>query len=133
MNPGCTDCQTTWKFFAPPAVAADGVMIQSRETGLCLNLPGGNTTNGNELSLSKCSEPNSNQKWKFVDGQLIYASSSTPKCVDLFAGNTGNGQQLEIWDCAKTAQQQWGYDSTLGTVYLGSQLGQESLKCMDLR
>jgi hypothetical protein len=130
--PSCFSCAATWKFFAPPALHLPGVAIQSRTAGLCLDLPGGDTKNGNKLWLWKCLG-NANQQWKFVNGQLVYANSPTPKCVDLFAGDVSNGQQLEIWDCAQTPQQQWSFDANLGTIFLSKRLGQESLKCMDLR
>jgi len=123
-------------FFQPPELPADGIAIQSRETGLCMDLLGGDVTNGNYLSLWKCMDRQSNahQKWKFVDGQLMYANSTTPKCVDLTACwppmNVSNGQRLLIWDCAGTPQQQWRYDASQGIIYLASQ---GPLKCIDLR
>jgi hypothetical protein len=128
--------EDAFTFFQPPELPTDGIVIQSRETGLCVDLLGGDVTNGNHLSLWKCMghQSNAHQRWKFVDGQLMYlGKSNQPKCVDLIEGNVNNGQRLEIWDCAGTPQQQWRYDVSQGVIYLASQLGSGPLKCIDLR
>jgi hypothetical protein len=129
-------CHETWTFFAPPPTPTvkNAVSIQSRESGLCLDLPGGNTTNGNQLMVWECLG-NKNQQWEFQElpvPRLVYApslESASPKCIDLMAGNTTNGQPLQIWDCAGTPQQTWAFEAKSGVMYLLS----DASKCADLR
>jgi hypothetical protein len=97
---------------------------------LCLDLPGGNTKNGNKLQIWECNGAES-QLWYFKAGtyMLQYGGDAT-KCVD--AGSTMKaGTQLMIWDCNKAKQQKWGYDSKGGAIYLASSTADASL-CMDL-
>lgn len=98
----------------------------------CLDLPGGNTANGNKLQIWDCNGKN-NQKWVFAPGsyKVTYAANSG-KCVDVPGGDFSNGNQLQIWDCNGQKGQVWGYDSNMGTIYLAQSNGDAS-KCMDLR
>lgn len=141
LNPqACQECDDSWTFYAPPPAPTikGAVSIQSVNSGMCLDLPGGRTTNGNQLMTWPCLG-NENQQWIFQAPsqdnrpRLIYAptfNSSKPKCIDVMAGNTSNCQPLQIWDCANTDQQMWAFDDRAGLVYL---LSSSTEKCFDLR
>jgi len=109
--------------------------VQSLQSGKCLDLPGGDTTNGNKLWVWDCNGKNT-QTWQFFENQLIYLGD-TRKCVDLPGGATTNGNQLQIWDCNGHGSQKWGYDPNMKTIYLASSAmlnsSSNANKCMDLR
>jgi len=111
---------------APGPSPAPWASLQSTASGLCLDLPDGDTTNGNLLWVWDCygGEP---QQWAFQDNQLVYLPD-TSKCVDLIGGDTTNGNRLAIWDCYGGESQQWGFDSDYGTMYLASS-GHDASKC----
>lgn len=146
VNNSWKKCHDTWTFYAPPPAASvkGAVSIQSRESGMCLDLPRGDTTNGNRLVASPCLG-NKNQQWQFQElpvPRLVYApslESDNPKCVDLknCEGDClKNGQPLRIWDCENTqnAHQNWAFDPRAGLVYLLQADGEGSDgKCFDLR
>merc|ERR1712070_742046 len=78
---------------APPV----GVQIQSGVSSLCVDLPGGDTSNGALLWTWEC-YGGETQQWSFQDGQLVYLPDPS-KCVDLLGGDSTNGNQLGLWDC----------------------------------
>jgi len=84
---------------------------------LCLDLAGGDTTNGNAVQVWECSGLE-NQQWVFGDDYHIRYFADQSKCVD--AGDMQDGTYLMIWDCNGCPQQNWGYDSagTMKTIYL---------------
>jgi hypothetical protein len=105
-----------------------GVQIQwAREVNLCMDLPGGDTSNGALLWMWDCYGGDT-QMWSFQDGQLVY-SPDPSKCVDLLGGDTTNGNRLGIWDCYQGDSQLWGFDSDWGTIYLASSTASDATKC----
>jgi len=84
---------------------------------LCLDLAGGDTTNGNAVRVLECSGSES-QQWVFGNDNHIRYFAAQGKCVD--AGDMLQGTQLTIQDCNGLSQQNWGYDSggIEGTIYL---------------
>jgi len=101
-----------------PAPSA-GVQIQwAREVNLCMDLPGGDTSNGALLWMWDCYGGDT-QMWSFQDGQLVY-SPDPSKCVDLLGGDTTNGNRLGIWDCYQGDSQLWDFDADWGTIYLAN-------------
>lgn len=100
----------------PAPVPSRGV--QSRASGRCLDLPGGDTTNGNILAVYPCAG-SENQRWQFFNGNLRYMGDAS-KCVDLGGNNQENGSLIGIWDCTGGPQQAWEYDYNEGTIYLST-------------
>jgi hypothetical protein len=106
------------------------VQIQSRASELCIDLPGGNTSNGALLWTWEC-YGGETQKWAFQEGQLVYQPEPT-KCVDLLGGDSTNGNRLGIWDCYKGDSQLWGFDPEYGTIYLASSAASDATKCVQI-
>ena len=83
---------------------------------LCLDLPAGNSTNGNHLQLWNCNQQE-NQKWVYdgaADIHLLFGATTNTKCLDLTMGNTTNGAAIGIWDCESgDINQQWFFDGKL--------------------
>merc|ERR1711918_186595 len=77
----------------------------------CLDLPGGNTQNGQAIWIWDCNGGN-NQRWGYNSdtGGIFYADDLS-KCID--AGNVNNGAPLMIWDCNQQPQQQWTMPSLI--------------------
>lgn len=114
----------------PEPPPSDGVKIQSKVSSLCVDLPGGDATNGKTLWMWDCNG-DMFQNWIFEDGQLKYLRDKT-KCVDLLGGQTENGNKLGIWDCYPGNSQQWGYDPDWGTIYLASSTDADATKCVQI-
>jgi hypothetical protein len=64
--------------------------------GLCLDLPGGNTTNGTPLQVWQCGAlGGNNQRWSIDTSRRIHFGA-TNKCVTAV---TTSGAALFLWDC----------------------------------
>merc|ERR1712232_1104688 len=104
-------------------------MTLQGNTNICLDLPGGDTTDGTALWVWDCNGQDS-QKWVFAaDSWQIQYAGDTSKCLD--AGSMQENSQIQIWDCNGMSQQKWGYDQNSGNVYLADSATDASL-CMDL-
>ncbi|KAL0058663.1 hypothetical protein AAF712_014646 [Marasmius tenuissimus] len=58
--------------------------------GKCLDVPGGDASNGNSLQIWSCSEGNANQMWSHagvIEGQWVLSWAGKNKCVDVRNGN----------------------------------------------
>jgi hypothetical protein len=104
------------------------------ENDHCLDLPGGDTTNGNFVWLWQCSG-GGNQDWVWdADSWSIRYALDLSKCIDIRNGIFASGTALQIWDCFDgdgLAQQAFGYDSDLSSIYVANSQGDASL-CVDL-
>lgn len=128
----CTTCSPTdgsdYNFdWGLDTCASGGSSIRSIE-GLCVDLPAGDTSNGNLLWMWECNGADS-QQWDFQNGQLVYLADPS-KCVDLLGDDSSDGNQVSIWDCNGGDSQQWGYDVHGGTIYL-SNSASDATKCLD--
>jgi len=109
-----------------PQPVSEGVFIQNEFSQKCLDLPGGNTDNGNNLWVWDCLF-NDQQIWQFSSGQLVLASNPM-KCLDLPDNDFADGRVPMIWDCVGTPQQQWSYDPDFGTIYLST--SNDATRCL---
>jgi hypothetical protein len=98
----------------PPRIPARS--IYSTYSGKCLDIPGGDATNGQFLWVWECSEEYAGQRWDWNNYQIQFGDS----CVDVPNGDLTNGNSIELWDCNGLPQQQWGYDESVGTIYIAS-------------
>jgi len=98
----------------PPPTSWYKTITPSSNTGLCLDLPGDDASNANQLWLWECNGQES-QRWVFDNWQIRFGADES-KCID--AGDMSDGMQLFIWDCNGQDQQTWGYDSDAARVYL---------------
>jgi hypothetical protein len=74
----------------------------------CIDLEGGNTTNGAPVVIWDCNN-GASQQWHydpFVSGEIKYKGDTT-KCLDLSGGSADNGNKLQIWDCNSHNNQMW--------------------------
>ena len=63
----------------------------------CLDLYGGNTTNGTPIDVWDCTGVDS-QNWAYDSTTSQIRSMKDPtKCIDLRGGSTQKGNTLEIW------------------------------------
>lgn len=107
-------------------IQADPSTIVSQSSGKCLDLPGGDTSNGAQLWMWDC-YGGPTQQFVFQDGNLVYGPDPT-KCVDLLGGDTTNGNVLGLWDCnGDYNRQDWMFDGRIkggdrheawGTIHL---------------
>eukprot|EP00929_Paragymnodinium_shiwhaense_P022073 TRINITY_DN14212_c0_g1_i1.p1 TRINITY_DN14212_c0_g1~~TRINITY_DN14212_c0_g1_i1.p1 ORF type:complete len:226 (-),score=69.31 TRINITY_DN14212_c0_g1_i1:295-972(-) len=113
-------------------VAADAIILKGHPQK-CLDLQGGDTTNGNTLQIWDCNGMHT-QGWVFKGNRLVYKANQT-KCVDLRGGKAENGQPIQIWDCVGewnsiANNQEWSYESGEFGIY---HKASDSKKCIDLR
>ena len=75
------------------------VDYRDARTGKCMDVAGGNASNGTKVQLYPCNGSNA-QQWKYVSAtKRIHSMVDANKCLDAPGGQTGNGVQLQIWDC----------------------------------
>jgi hypothetical protein len=98
------------------------VEIVGGQSGRCVDIPNGSTTNGTQAQLWDC--------WGGVMQRYTYTSSKQltvygNKCLDANNQGTSNGTAVIIWDCNGQSNQQWNLNSN-GTV-----TGVQSGLCLD--
>jgi hypothetical protein len=87
--------------------------------GKCLDVTGGDVTNGTPVQLWACNG-NPQQQWfwdttNFTIQPLGYtAPDGNPYCLDLTGGDTQNGTVVQVWECNGKPQQVWYPDWTWG-------------------
>jgi len=81
---------------------------------LCIDVPGGNAYNGNQLWLWECNGMDS-QHWVFDNWQIRYGGDEN-FCID--AVDMSDGVQLMLWECNGVDQQTWAYDFDALRVYI---------------
>jgi hypothetical protein len=87
-----------------------------RDTTKCIDLPGGSTTNGNQLELWDCnSTPNQNWYYDASSSTLKFTANQS-KCVDLEGGIAEPGAKVWLWDCNNLPNQQWVLDQETGRI-----------------
>ncbi|MBP2708604.1 ricin-type beta-trefoil lectin domain protein [Microbispora sp. RL4-1S] len=99
-----------------------GVQIVGGQSGRCVDVPNGSTTNGTQVQLWDCGS-GTNQRWTYTSGKQLQVYGN--KCLDANGQGTSNGTQVIIWDCNGQANQQWNVNSN-GTV-----TGVQSGLCLD--
>lgn len=94
----------------------------AENTGLCVDMPGGNAFNGANIWLWECNGMES-QRWVFDSWQLRYGADES-MCID--SGDMGLGNWMYIWECNGQPQQTWAFDGDAQRVYLA-----DSSVCLD--
>jgi hypothetical protein len=67
--------------------------IRLNGSNLCVNVPGGSTTLGTELTLATCST-STNQIFGFSNGFINFSN----RCFNVLGGTTASGNRLALWD-----------------------------------
>ncbi|HEX5495306.1 MAG TPA: lectin [Mycobacteriales bacterium] len=91
------------------------------QSGRCIDVPNGITTNGTQLQLFDCLG-NSAQRWTYTSGRQLMVLG---KCLDASGRGTTNGTPVIIWDCNGQTNQQWNLNAN-GTI-----TGVQSGLCLD--
>ncbi len=80
-----------WRVYGLLIVSAVDVyktFLRSREDGLCLELPGADTSEGNHLAVSKCNG-GASQIWSFQLDRFVFAGAEVVTAVRRSAGLRG--------------------------------------------
>jgi hypothetical protein len=88
------------------------VQIVGGQSGRCIDVPGGTTTNGTQVQLWDCSG-GANQRWTYTAGRQLTGNGN--KCLDASGAGTTNGTMVIIWDCHGGLNQQWNVNAN-GTI-----------------
>jgi hypothetical protein len=102
--------------------AQQNVELVGGQSGRCLDVPNGSTTNGTQLQLWDC-WGGSMQRWTNTSSKQLTVYGN--KCLDAYANGTSNGTAVIIWDCNGQANQQWNVNAN-GTI-----TGVQSGLCLD--
>ncbi|MGW1076025.1 glycoside hydrolase family 19 protein [Streptomyces sp. NPDC002537] len=109
---------------APVAHAASSSGSFSGLAGKCLDVPGGNTSNGTPVQIWGCNG-GGNQNWTVNDDGTIKALG---KCLDANESGTADGTRVQLWDCNGTGAQRWTYNSATHDV-----VNLNANKCLDVK
>ncbi|MEU8080988.1 arabinofuranosidase catalytic domain-containing protein [Catellatospora citrea] len=102
--------------------AQPNAMLVGGQSGRCVDVPNGSTTNGTQVQLWDC-WGGAMQRWTYTSGKQLQVYGS--KCLDANGQGRTNGTQVIIWDCNGQANQQWDLNSN-GTI-----TGVQSGLCLD--
>jgi hypothetical protein len=103
---------------------SDGTLVNP-PSGLCLDDPNGNTSNGTQLQVFGCTSGDSNQQFGVFDTGRMMINPLSGMCVDVAGNNNGvDGTPVDLWGCQPTAtDQHWKLTSTEELETLGRCLG----------
>ncbi|MGC4888855.1 arabinofuranosidase catalytic domain-containing protein [Micromonospora sp. DT227] len=108
---------------ARTAVAAPGPgAVVGVQSGRCVDVPNGSTTNGTQVQLYDCTGAAA-QNWTYTSARQFTVYGT--KCLDANGRGTSPGTTVIIWDCNGQANQQWTVNGD-GTI-----TGQQSGLCLD--
>ncbi|MBX9243759.1 family 16 glycosylhydrolase [Actinotalea ferrariae] len=79
---------------------------------LCLDVPWGQTHDGNPMQVVSCNGNVAQQWTRGADGTI----RALGKCLDVSGGGTANGTVVQLWTCNGTAAQRWTYDAGSRTL-----------------
>ncbi|QDY08868.1 alpha-L-arabinofuranosidase [Micromonospora sp. HM134] len=99
-----------------------GVQLVGGQSGRCVDVPNGSTTNGTQVQLWDCTGGTA-QRFTYTAGKQLQVLGN--KCLDANGQGTSNGTQVIIWDCHGGTNQQWNVNAN-GTV-----TGVQSGLCLD--
>ncbi|MGX6601678.1 ricin-type beta-trefoil lectin domain protein [Micromonosporaceae bacterium Da 78-11] len=100
-----------------------GTAIVSNWNNKCLDVPGGNFSDGVPVQMWGCNGL-APQKWESVNGSLRTGNN---KCLDIPWGSTANGAILQIATCSGNPAQQWVLSAA------GDLVNPQANKCMDIK
>jgi trehalose/maltose hydrolase-like predicted phosphorylase len=87
--------------------------ITSVASARCIDIPGGNNSDGAQLQLYGCNGSRS-QTWSQPGDGTVRAMG---KCMDVRGGSNANGTPVQINTCnSGTPAQQWTYDTSTGAL-----------------
>ena len=72
-------------------------------SGMCLDVAGGNATDGTAADLYTCNGTTA-QQWTVGPNGTVEAMN---KCLDVVGGGTANGTQVDLYTCNGTGAQVW--------------------------
>ncbi|SCE83366.1 Ricin-type beta-trefoil lectin domain-containing protein [Micromonospora matsumotoense] len=98
-----------------------GVQVVGGQSGRCVDVPNGSTTNGTQVQLWDCTGGTA-QRFTYTAGKQLQVLG---KCLDASGQGSSNGTKVIIWDCNGGANQQWNVNAN-GTV-----AGVQSGLCLD--
>ncbi|WP_328461736.1 RICIN domain-containing protein [Streptomyces sp. NBC_00448] len=111
--------------------------ITDVNSGKCVDVSGGSTSDGGSIIQWPCGTNKPNQTWQFVQapgnsGAFRLVSGSSGKCLDVTAASTGDGAPIVQWACDATRpSQQWTFVQLPGgSAY--QVVSVNSGKCLDL-
>ena len=104
--------------------------LTNNNTGRCLDVSGGSTTDGVILQSYDCNTGNNNQAWIYRNDGSLYNSASA-KCLDVLAAGTSSGTTIDGYHCNGTPAQVWTVAFVSATGALVTFINPNSNLCLD--
>jgi hypothetical protein len=121
-------CQTSWTIDTATGATGGtsgsgttGAIVAGDNSAKCVDLNGGNPTNGNKVEMWDCNGNASSQSWTVASNGTLTIDGG---CLDITGANFNNGTKIEWWPCNGGANQQW-------LVQNGTLVNPASGKCLD--
>lgn len=102
VNPGDESQEEAPTAEASLALETAPTAIRAPFSNKCLDVYGGFTANGTQLTQYDCTAGATNQTFSFVDqgdGYFAIKAKHSGKCLDVSDGSTANGAPIIQWDC----------------------------------
>ncbi|MDT5043664.1 MAG: hypothetical protein QOE51_4649 [Actinoplanes sp.] len=107
----------------PPPPASTGKQIKSKFSGRCIDIPGGNTSDGTGLQMWDCNG-SAAQKWTFNSDGTLRAMG---KCMDPAWGSAARGTKIQLVTCNGNPVQRFTLTGA------GDLLNISSNRCVDIK
>ncbi|RAG86128.1 beta-glycosidase [Streptacidiphilus pinicola] len=91
----------------PGTTAPTGQTLTGVQSGRCLDVPGGSTTNGTQWELYDCNGGSNQHLTLTASGAVTVYSGSSLKCLDGYQGGTAPGTVVDLYSCNGGANQTW--------------------------
>ncbi len=91
--------------------------LYNTDSSLCLDVPGGNTTDGTQLRIWVCNRSGA-QSWSLAPGAItenVHSRITSGACLEVGGQNSAGGQVVRLGTCSGRSNQQWtiGVDGKL--------------------
>ncbi|MDT5032598.1 MAG: hypothetical protein QOC94_2769, partial [Actinoplanes sp.] len=107
----------------PPPPASTGKQIKSNFSGRCIDIPGGNTSDGTGLQMWDCNG-SAAQKWTFNSDGTLRAMG---KCMDPAWGSAARGTKIQLVTCNGNPVQRFTLTGAGDLVNISSN------RCVDIK
>jgi Ricin-type beta-trefoil lectin domain-like len=98
----------------------------SRNSGLCLDVPGASTANSVQLQQYTCNGTAAQSFLLFPATYVSVVNRNSGKCVDVRGGGTANGTAIQQYDCNGTNAQKFWFASNGGSWFAVANLNAPS-------
>lgn len=102
-----SDAETEGKWTDPSnTFPITSTTLIDKRAGLCMNVWGGNASNGADIKLHSCSGAANERFTYHADTGMFRSKLNENYCIDVSGGNFSNGGNIQLWSCSTTNNNQ---------------------------